>query len=74
MRDRDSNKRLEQEISMRRVFYKSTGAVPAWWLAPDWKRVALLRDVLWGELKKNKLKKEALLQGFDELLAQCDRE
>ena len=70
----DNDRNLDKRIRKRKNLYNDTKAVPAWWLTPDWKRVSILRDTIWSEIKRSKLKKGAILKWFDELAAHCDRQ
>jgi len=54
-------------------FYKFTSAIPAWWLTPDWKKLVLLKDDIWTDIKKTRIRATEVLGWFDTLIAQCDR-
>lgn len=71
-KDEGAQRRIAEHVLRMRRLYQSTQAVPAWWMAPERKRVSLLKETVWQRIKSSGLKKEAVLTGFDELLAQCD--
>jgi hypothetical protein len=43
-------------------FYKFTSAVPAWWLTPDWKKLVLLKDDIWNDIKKSRIRATDVLE------------
>ncbi len=56
------------------TFYKFTSAVPAWWLTPDWKKLVLLKDDIWTDIRKSWILAKDVLWWFDALIAQCTRQ
>lgn len=64
----------KKQTGNRRYLYQNSQAAIAWWITPEWKKMSLLRESIWSELKKKKLNKTMILNWFDQIEESIKRE
>ncbi len=72
--DRINDERSRTQDQKIKTFYNTTRAIPAWWISPDWKKMTLLKDSIWDLIRKNRIQKEQVVWGFEELVSQLQRQ
>ena len=57
----------EEHLRKKRELYNYSNVAISWWLAPEWKKISLLRDSIWWKIRENKLNKSVVLDWFNQI-------